>query len=97
MTKKRRSRPAATGNGSRTTKFRIILADQSFRNKVHVALMRGSFAGAVFAMIIGILHMETSILEGLMISGVGIIWGFVFYLMNPNDQIFDGGGYEDYR
>ena len=91
------SRPAATGNGSRTTKFRIILADQTFRNKVHVALMRGSFAGAVFAMIIGVLHMETSILEGLMISGVGIIWGFVFYLMNPNDKIFDGGGYEDYR
>ena len=97
MTKKKASRPAATGNGSRTTKFRIILADQSFRNKVHIALMRGSFAGAVFAMIIGILHMETSILEGLMISGVGIIWGLVFYLMNPNDKIFDGGGYEDYR
>lgn len=96
MTKKRMSRPAATGNGSRTTKFRIILADQSFRNKVHVALMRGSFAGAVFAMIIGILHMETSILEGLMISGVGIIWAFVFYLMNPTDRIF-GGDYEDHR
>ena len=97
MTKKRMSRPAATGNGSRTTKFRIILADQSFRNKVHVALMRGSFAGAVFAMIIGILHMETSILEGLLISGVGIIWAGVFYMMNPNDKIFDGGDYEDYR
>ena len=97
MTKKKASRPAATGNGSRTTKFRIILADQSFRNKVHVALMRGSFAGAVFAMIIGILHMETSILEGLMISGVGIIWGLVFYMMNPNDKIFDGGAYEDHR
>ena len=96
MTKKRMSRPAATGNGSRTTKFRIILADQSFRNKVHVALMRGSFAGAVFAMIIGILHMETSILEGLMLSGVGIIWAFVFYLMNPTDRIF-GGDYEDHR
>ena len=96
MTKKRMSRPAATGNGSRTTKFRIILADQSFRNKVHVALMRGSFAGAVFAMIIGVLHMETSILEGLLISGVGIIWGFVFYLMNPTDRIF-GGDYEDHR
>ena len=97
MTTKKASRPAATGNGSRTTKFRIILADQSFRNKVHVALLRGSFAGAVFAMIIGILHMETSILEGLMISGVGIIWGFVFYMMNPNDTIFDGGAYEDHR
>ena len=97
MTKKRMSRAAGTDNGSRTTKFRIILADQSFRNKVHVALMRGSFAGAVFAMIIGILHMETSILEGLLISGVGIIWAFVFYMMNPNDKIFDGGGYEDYR
>ena len=97
MTKKKASRPAATGNGSRTTKFRIILADQSFRNKVHIALMRGSFAGAVFAMIIGILHMETSILEGLMISGVGIIWGLVFYMMNPNDKIFDGGAYEDHR
>lgn len=96
MTTKKASRPAATGNGSRTTKFRIILADQSFRNKVHVALMRGSFAGAVMAMIIGVLHMETSILEGLMISGVGIIWGFVFYLMNPTDRIF-GGDYEDYR
>lgn len=96
MTKKKASRPAATGNGSRTTKFRIILADQSFRNKVHVALMRGSFAGAVMAMIIGVLHMETSILEGLLISGVGIIWGFVFYLMNPTDRIF-GGDYEDHR
>lgn len=96
MTKKRMSRAAGTDNGSRTTKFRIILADQSFRNKVHVALMRGSFAGAVFAMIIGILYMETSILEGLMISGVGIIWGFVFYLMNPTDRIF-GGDYEDHR
>lgn len=96
MTKKKASRPAATGNGSRTTKFRIILADQSFRNKVHVALMRGSFAGAVLAMIVGVLHMETSILEGLMISGVGIIWGFVFYLMNPTDRIF-GGDYEDHR
>lgn len=97
MTKKRMSRAAGTDNGSRTTKFRIILADQSFRNKVHVALMRGSFAGAVFAMIVGILHMETSILEGLMISGVGIIWGLVFYMMNPNDKIFDGGAYEDHR
>ena len=95
MTKKRMSRAAGTDNGSRTTKFRIILADQSFRNKVHVALMRGSFAGAVFAMIIGVLHMETSILEGLMISGVGIIWGFVFYLMNPNDKIFNGGDSHD--
>ena len=97
MTKKKASRPAATGNGSRTTKFRIILADQSFRNKVHNALLRGSFAGSVLAMIVGVLHMETSILEGLMISGVGIIWGFVFYLMNPNDKIFDGGDYEDHR
>lgn len=97
MTKKRMSRPAATGNGSRTTKFRIILADQSFKNKVHNAILRGSFAGAVFAMIIGILHMETSILEGLMISGVGIIWELVFYMMNPNDKIFDGGAYEDHR
>lgn len=97
MTKKRMSRAAGTDNGSRTTKFRIILADQHFKNKVHNAILRGSFAGAVCAMIIGILHMETSILEGLMISGVGIIWGFVFYLMNPNDKIFDGGGYEDYR
>ena len=96
MTKKRMSRPAATGNGSRTTKFRIILADQSFRNKVHVALLRGSFAGAVLAMIVGILHMETSILEGLMISGVGIIWSFLFYLMNSDDKIF-GGDYEDHR
>ena len=96
MTKKKASRPAATGNGSRTTKFRIILADQTFRNKVHVALMRGSFAGAVMAMIVGVLHMETSILEGLLISGVGIIWGFVFYLMNPTDRIF-GGDYEDHR
>ena len=95
MTKKRMSRAAGTDNGSRTTKFRIILADQTFRNKVHVALMRGSFAGAVFAMIIGILHMETSILEGLMISGVGIIWGFVFYMMNPNDKIFNGGDSHD--
>lgn len=97
MTKKKMSRPAATGNGSRTTKFRIILSDQHFKNKVHNAILRGSFAGAVFAMIIGILHMETSILEGLMISGVGIIWGFVFYMMNPNDKIFDGGAYEDHR
>ena len=96
MTKKRMSRPAATGNGSRTTKFRIILADQHFKNKVHNAILRGSFAGAVFAMIIGILHMDTSILEGLLISGVGIIWGFVFYLMNPTDRIF-GGDYEDHR
>lgn len=95
MTKKRMSRPAATGNGSRTTKFRIILADQSFRNKVHNALLRGSFAGAVFAMIIGVLHMETSILEGLVISGVGIIWGFVFYLMNSDDKIFNGGDSHD--
>ena len=97
MTTKKASRPAATGNGSRTTKFRIILADQHFKNKVHNALLRGSFAGAVFAMIIGVLHMESSILEGLMISGVGIIWGLVFYMMNPNDKIFDGGAYEDHR
>ena len=95
MTKKKAPRVAGTNNGAMNTKLRIILADQSFRNKVHVALMRGSFAGAVFAMIIGILHMETSILEGLMISGVGIIWGFVFYMMNPNDKIFNGGDSHD--
>ena len=95
MTKKRMSRAAGTDNGSRTTKFRIILADQHFKNKVHNALLRGSFAGAVFAMIVGVLHMETSILEGLMISGVGIIWGLVFYMMNPTDRIFDGGDSHD--
>lgn len=96
MTKKKAPRVAGTNNGAIGTSIRIILADQSFRNKVHNALLRGSFAGAVFAMIIGVLHMETSILEGLMISGVGIIWGLVFYLMNPTDRIF-GGNYEDHR
>lgn len=90
MKNKKTSRPAATGNGSRFTHLRIIIASQTFRNKLHVALMHGTVAGAVLAIITGILFMETSILEGLIISGVGIAWLGVFYILHSDDEWFRG-------
>ena len=90
MTTKRTSRPAATGNGSLNTKLRIIIADQRFRNKVYLAAMRGSVLGSVLAIIVGILHMDTAILEGAIIASVGCLWLGVFYLINSDDRMFGG-------
>lgn len=90
MSKKKARRVAATNNGARFTSLRIILASQTFRNKLHVALMHGTVAGAVLAIIAGILFMETSILEGLIIAGAGIAWLGVFYILNSDDEWFRG-------
>lgn len=90
MKNKKTRRVAATNYGARFTSLRIILASQSFRNKLHVALMHGTVAGAVLAIITGILFMETSILEGLIIAGTGIAWLGVFYILNSDDEWFRG-------
>ena len=90
MREKKTSRPEATGNGSINTKLRIILADSKLHRKIYLAVMRGSVAGGVLAAILGVLYMETSILEGLIIAGAGLAWLGVFYLINPDDEMFGG-------
>lgn len=82
MTGKKVSRPAATGNGSRFTSLRIILADKSFRDKLRSAILYGSAFGAVLAMLGGILYMETSLFKGAVISIAGMLWFGVIYLQN---------------
>lgn len=89
MTIKKMRRVAGTNNGARRTKHIISL--RRLRNKCHVALMRGSVAGAFAAVVIGTLHMETAILEGALIACTGIAWMLGFYILNPTDRIFDGG------
>ena len=49
-----------------------------------------SVLGAVLAVIYGIMHTETSILEGAIIAGVGFLWLGIFYLINPDDKLFGG-------
>ena len=39
----------------------------------------------------GLMRMETVILEGAVISLTGIAWCLAFYILNPDDRIFDGG------
>lgn len=90
MKAKKTRRVAATNYGARFTSLRIILASQSFRNKVHNAILHGSVAGAVLAIITGILFMETSILDGLIIAGTGIAWLGVFYILHSDDEWFRG-------
>ena len=89
MRSKREPRAAATDNGARRTKD--IITARRLKNKIHLALMRGSFAGGVIAMTVGFLRMETVILEGAVISLTGIAWCLAFYILNPGDRIFDGG------
>ena len=89
MRTKRMPRAAATDNGARRT--RDIISVRRLKNKFHLALMRGSFAGGVIAMIVGFLRMETVILEGAVISLTGIAWCLAFYILNPDDRIFEGG------
>ena len=90
MNQKKKPGEAGTNNRARFTSLRIILADKRFRDKFYLAIMRGSVAGGVLAAIIGVLYMETSILEGLIIAGAGIAWLGVFYLINPDDVMFGG-------
>ena len=90
MKQKKTRRPAVTGNGARFTSLRIILADVRLQNKIYLAIMRGSVLGAVLAVIYGIMHTETSILEGAIIAGVGFLWLGIFYLINPDDKLFGG-------
>lgn len=90
MKNKKMLRRAATQNGARFTSLRIILADKKFRDKFYLAAMRGAFAGGIMAMLIGILLMGTSILEGIIVTSVGIIWSALFYFLNPDDIVFRG-------
>ena len=90
MKAKKASRAAGTDYGSRFTSLRIILADVRLQNKIYLAIMRGSVLGAVLAIIVGILHMDTAILEGAIIASVGCAWLGVFYLINSDDTMFGG-------
>lgn len=90
MTEKKASRPAATGNGSRFTHLRIILASQRFRNKMHNAILHGSVLGAVLATFGGICYIDTNMLAGAVIAALGMGWLFLFYLINAEDAIFGG-------
>ena len=90
MREKKTRRVAATNYGARFTSLRIILASQSFRNKVHNAILHGSVAGAVLAIFGGICYIDTNILVGAVMAVAGMIWLGVFYLVNAEDKIFGG-------
>ena len=90
MKAKKTRRVAATNNGARFTSLRIILASQSFRNKVHNAILHGSVAGAVLAIFGGICYIDTNILVGAVVAALGMGWLFLFYLINDTDVLFKG-------
>lgn len=90
MRQKTASRPATNRNGSPKSNTNSILPDRKLKNKIHVAFLRGSVLGAVLAIFVGILHMDTSILEGLIIAGTGCAWLGIFYFINSDDEIFGG-------
>ena len=90
MREKKTSRPAATGNGSRFTHLRIILASQRFRNKMHSAILHGSVLGAVLAIFGGICYIDTNMLAGAVIAALGMGWLFLFYIINDTDVLFKG-------
>lgn len=90
MKEKKTSRPAATGNGSRFTHLRIILASPQFRNKCHNAFLHGTVLGAVLAIFGGICYIDTNMVAGAVIATLGIGWLFLFYLLNAEDGLFGG-------
>ncbi|MBP5474905.1 MAG: hypothetical protein J6X83_01405 [Methanomicrobium sp.] len=88
MKQKKTRRGTAILNGA--TQVKTILSDHKRKNKLHVALLRGTVLGAVLAIFAGILHMDTSIFEGLIIAGTGCAWLGIFYFKNPDDEMFGG-------
>ena len=90
MRNKKTRRVAATNNGARFTSLRIIIASQSFRNKLHNAILHGTVVGALLAIFAGICYIDTNILAGSVIAGAGTLWLGLFYLVNAEDKIFGG-------
>lgn len=88
MNQKKTRRGTAIHNGA--NQARNIITDRKLKNKLHAALLRGSVLGAVLAIIVGVLHMDTSILEGLVIAGTGCAWLGIFYFVNSDDEMFGG-------
>ena len=86
MKAKKAPRVAATNNGAKHHKH--ILSDRHIKNKIRKAFYHGSVAGGFLAFLGGACYIETSILEGLFIAVTGLAWMLVFYLRNPEDELY---------
>ena len=87
MNKKKASRPAATGNGSKEL-LTNILTNQKLKNKLHNAVLHGSVLGAVLAVFGGICYIDTNMVAGAIVAVLGLAWLWIFYLVNAEDRIF---------
>ena len=91
MRGKKKSRSWEEENGSRTDRIILvnsILSDRHIKNKIRKAFYHGSVAGCFLAFLGGACYIETSILEGLFIAVTGLAWMLVFYLRNPEDELY---------
>ena len=88
MRKKEVPRGPANHNGA--NQIINIISKRHTKNKIRNAFYRGSVAGGFLAFLGGACYMETSILEGIIIAAAGLAWMLVFYLRNPDDEIYGG-------
>lgn len=86
MRTKKALRGSVNHNGANLDKS--ILSDRHIKNKIRKAFYHGSVAGGFLAFLGGACYIETSILEGLFIAVTGLAWMLVFYLRNPEDELY---------
>lgn len=80
MRKRKASRPAATGNGSRTN-HKLILA-------LREAFIKGMFAAAVIMTLIGAAAVDADPVKGAAIFIVSLAVAFVIYVQNVDGRIW---------
>ena len=88
MTDKRKA--LTSGDRRRAIKYRNIIKQIRRKNKFRLALLRGTFVGALMTALIGCLYAEGDPLVGGVIAGIALAYAFTFYFLNPTDSIFGG-------
>ena len=79
-----------SGDRRRAIKYRHIIKQIRRKNKFRLALLRGTFVGALMTALVGCLYVEENPVGGAIIAGIAFAYAFTFFFLNPTDSIFGG-------
>ncbi len=87
MKEKNALRGAATHNEAHRVN-KSMIARRRLKNKVRRAAFYGSVLGALTAVIIGGMMIDSDPLKGFLLALPGLGWMYLFYFINQDDRLF---------
>jgi 1,4-dihydroxy-2-naphthoate octaprenyltransferase len=90
MKTRKEPRVAGTNSGAQAVKAKTIVTNRRMKNKLHNAILRGTYLGAILALMACCLYVEVDPIVGCLTGVIPAMYCGLFYGLNHNDRMFGG-------